>query len=361
MRLARIDFITPGTILARTIYSETGQILLRQGTTITNQMLQRLRKLGISYIYIKDELTEGIVADSTLSTRLRLEAIQEIKSLFKQLNRNQLTEQLYLFNTSESKLANVMNRIIDEINYKDEALSLLADIFVTDNYTFQHSLNVSLYSIAIGRKLQLPNTKINELGLGAILHDIGKVFIAEDILKKPGKLTDEEFNMMKTHTELGFDYIRKHTDLPSVVAHCAYQHHERLDGSGYPRKLVGDQIHLYAQIIGIADVFDAVTSNRIYREAILPHEALEILYADAVYKFDQQLVEKFKDSIVVYPNGMTLELSDGRLAVVAEQNKYIVDRPFVRVIKENNHKVTPYEIDLSKKGSITIQACYMAS
>lgn len=144
-----------------------------------------------------------------------------------------------------------------------------------------------------------------------------------------------------------------------MIAHCAYQHHERLNGSGYPRGLIGNDIHTYGKIIAIADVYDAVTSNRVYRKAMLPHEGLEILYGGAISEFEKRFVEAFKRSVAVYPNGLTIELSDGRTGVVIRQNKHICDRPVVRILKEHNEIVNnPYEVDLSKNIQIMIHSCH---
>ncbi|HLS35221.1 MAG TPA: HD-GYP domain-containing protein [Bacillota bacterium] len=360
MRLVRTDSIKKGSVLAQTIYNEKGTPLIRQGVKLSERMIHRLRSLNIGFVYIDDELTEGIIAESSIPNDVRVEAIQEIKTLFTELSEADLSERSYLLSEKNHKLTSIIEGIVDEINGKEEAISMLADMLVADNYTFQHSLNVALYSIALGKSLQFNQRKLNELGIGAVLHDIGKVFIDDKILLKPGRLTDEEFKTMQAHTELGFNFLREKTDLPSVIAHCAYQHHERLDGSGYPRQLVGDEIHEYAQIIGIADVFDAVTSERVYRRALLPHQGLEILYADAVHKFDRNFVELFKKSIIVYPNGITVELNDGRKGIVSKQNKHICDRPIVRIFEEHGKETTPYEINLAKLQNIIVENSYMA-
>src|SRR5699024_4018570 len=151
--------------------------------------------------------------------------------------------------------------------------------------------------------------------------------------------------------------LRKQDEFSTVIAHCAYQHHERLDGSGYPRGLVGSEIHKYAKVIAIADVFDAMTSNRDYRAALLPHEALETLYACAVTKFDKQMVVVFRKSIAIYPNGLSVKLSDGRVGVVVKQNKHLNERPVIRILKENNEKlISPYDINLAAEVNIMITA-----
>ena len=133
-----------------------------------------------------------------------------------------------------------------------------------------------------------------------------------------------------------------------IIAHCAYQHHERLDGSGYPRGIKGEDIHPFAKIIAVADVFDAMTSNRVYRKAMLPHQALEVLYAGSGTLFDANVIEAFRSSVAMYPNGMVVELNDGRKGIVTDQNKGVTDRPVIRIIEEYGQEIqTPYAMDLS--------------
>ena len=158
-------------------------------------------------------------------------------------------------------------------------MSILSDVCVHDTYIFTHSLNVALYSLAVGMELKLPRNQLEDIGLGALMHDIGKVSMPKEILLKPGKLTDEEFTIIKIHsTEEGFDLLRNTHTVPLLVAHCAFQHHESLDGSGYPRGIKEKDIHHYAKIIAVADVFDAVTSAMgITGSAMLPHEGLGII------------------------------------------------------------------------------------
>src|SRR5690606_17963818 len=135
------------------------------------------------------------------------------------------------------------------------------------------------YSLAIGLKLGYSEAQLEGLGIGAILHDIGKVAIPLEILNKKGKLSEEEYTLVKEHTTNGFEILRKIEELPLLAAHCAYQHHERLDGSGYPRGLKGDDIHPYAKLLAVTDVFDALTTERSYRKAMLPHIALEVIFS----------------------------------------------------------------------------------
>lgn len=359
MRLTSTRTLQQGEKLSQPIYDENGQILIQRGMRLTLTMINRLLGYGITYVYIEDESLDHIESSSVISNHLRLKATHAIKGTFAELKKKSFTEKSYILEKKGNELTTVIKEMISEVRNSDEAVSLLTDILMSDDYVFQHSVNVTIYSLALGTKMKLSETELAELGMGAILHDIGKIFIPEEILQKTSTLTTEEFKVMKTHAQLGFDFIREWTDLSSVVAHCAYQHHERLDGSGYPRGITENNIHKYAKIIGIADVFDAVTSNRVYREAMLPHVGLEILYAGAVDIFDKQMVELFKMSIVAYPNGSTIKLNDGRIGVVIRQNANICDRPVIKIISENKQKLsTTYEIDLSKANDLIITACF---
>lgn len=360
MRLKNTGSLRQGEILAQPIYNEKGNILIQRDMHLTSTMINRLINQGITYVYIKDGIGSSVELESVIPSKLRVQATDVIKNTFEELKGNPITEKSYLFENKGNQLNTVVKDIVEEMKNKDEAVSLLTDILISDDYTFQHSLNVTIYSLAIGTKLRLSEKELADLGIGAMLHDIGKIFIEKDILLKADRLTDEEFTIMKSHTQLGFDFIRKMTDLPAVVAHCAYQHHERLDGSGYPRGLTDNEIHRFAKIIGIADVFDAITSNRVYREAMLPHVGLEVLYAGAVNIFDKDMVEAFKSSIVAYPNGLTVELNDRRKGIVVNQNKHVCDRPIIEIIKDGNNKLTtPYQVDLSKENNLTIIACHV--
>ncbi len=361
MRLRNTKSLKAGDRLAKTIYNENGVALVQHDMQLTDKMIERLIRQNISYVYLADERTDDIMIDQVITDDLRIEAIETIKETFSQFDEKKTFEHAFIHDDQTNDLKSIVDQLLSQMSVQqEEAISLLADLFIADDYTFQHSLNVTIYSLAIGMKLNYTQKELSELGLGALLHDIGKVFIDKSILLKPGPLTNEEFETMKKHTELGFTFIRENTSFSSVIAHCAYQHHERLDGSGYPRQLKGDEIHPYAKVIAVADVFDATTSDRIYREGMLPHEGLEILYAEASTKFNLEVVDAFKKSVAIYPTGLTVTLSDNRTGVVKEQNTYYNDRPIVRILQHNDHLVEePYEVDLSKVLDILITSCHL--
>jgi putative nucleotidyltransferase with HDIG domain len=357
MRLVATSSVDSGAKLARAIYSDNGQILVNQGVELRERTLQRLGDLGVAYIYVDDKETEDINISEPISNPLRKEAMSKIISTFKEVQSQPFSSRTFVLEKSVKQFKDLIHSIMSELKEKNELLSILSDVYTHDSYIFTHSLNVTLYSLAVGMEMKLPKTQLEVIGLGAIMHDIGKMMIPEEILLKPGRLTEDEFSIIKQHSEEGFEILRKLTNVPLLVAHCAYQHHERLNGTGYPRGIKGDEIHDYAKIIAVSDVFDAVTSNRVYRPAMLPHEGLEMLYAGANELFKQDIVRAFQKAVAIYPLGITVELNDGRKGVVAKQNVMISDRPIVRILEEDGKSVHPYEIDLSTELSIIVTGC----
>ena len=359
MRLLSIEQIKTNCVLGKSIYNERNQVLLGAGVVLTERLIERLKDLGVTYVYIQDEKTENINPQSTISDQLRKEATSTIESVLKQIDiDDQFMDHAFLLETASKKFKDIIREIVKEIKQNEELLTLLSEVYVLDEYIFTHSLNVTFYSLAIGLELNLPQKELELLGMGSLLHDVGKLKVSPKILLKPGKLTEEEYEEIKKHAEFGFRILKQIHSLPLTIAHCAYQHHERLNGSGYPRGLREEEIHFYGKIIAVADVFDAVTSHRIYRKAMLPHEGLEILYSGSGTMYDREIIEAFRKSVAVYPVGITVVLSDQRVGVVMGQNKGLGDRPTIQIIEENGLElIEPYQVNLLNQLDVTIIAC----
>lgn len=357
MRYVATNTVKPGTILARAIYNDKGQILLSEGVSLKEGLLNRLLDIGIPYIYIKDVNTEDICYKEVVPRELKTQAIKSIEGTFQQVQLDATISSAIVIEKASQSFTTLIRDLHRQIKNNNDLISLLSDVYTYDNYIFTHSFNVTLYSLAIGMELGLNQKELETLGLGAVFHDVGKMKIPTEVLFKPGKLSEEEFQQIKQHPQDGFDILRHVQTIPLIVAHCAFQHHERLNGSGYPRKIKGSDIHYFAQIIAVADVFDAVTSDRVYRGAMLPHNGLEILFAGAGTLFDKEIVQAFRQAVAIYPVGLTVELSDGRKGVVSKQNKHMSDRPVIRILEENGEAVTPYELDLLEKLSVVITGC----
>ena len=357
MRLVETSLRLTDTILGKAIYNEKGNVLLNEGVQLNRYLINRLLEMGVNYVYIEDVRTQDIKLQDSLPTALKQKALKSIQEHFVEFENSQYIAHSLVLEKATKELTSLIREIKLVIKDNRDLLMLLADVCSYDSYIFTHSLNVSMYSLAIGMKLNLNEKKLEMLGLGAILHDVGKMTIPEEILLKPGRLTAVEFAEVKKHAEAGFELLRHIPTISLIVAHCAYQHHERLDGSGYPRGLKENEIHLFGKIIAIADVFDAVTSNRIYRRAMLPHQGLEILYAGSGTLYDQKLIQTFRQAVAVYPIGLTVVLSDGRKGVVSNQNVGLGDRPIIRILEENGEDIPPYELDLKAEMDVMITAC----
>lgn len=360
MRLENLNRCQAGTKLGKSIYNEKGQVLLSSGTELTDRLIEKLMKYNISTIYIEDEASEGIEIVESIPEELLIKAVNEITDGFKTIS--ELTSNgsnlqgMIKSGRAIRSFQKIFRDIVSCLSENKSALNLLATTKIHENYVFNHSLNVSIYACQLAIENGLPLKNIEEIGLGAMLHDLGKVYIPLEILNKPGKLTDEEFEQVKLHCELGFETLRKIHEIPLTVAHCALQHHERIDGLGYPRGLREDEIHKYAKIISVVDVFDAVTSPRAYRPSMLPHKGLEVLYAGNGTQFDSKQIHLFKDCIAIYPQGLTVKLKDGRTGIVTKYNFDTVGRPEIRIIRDqDNQEVVPYEIDLSESANLIIE------
>lgn len=358
MRLVSTDSLKDGIKLGKPVYNERGQILISDGVPLTGRMIQRLNEMGITYVYVQDPKTDDIQMKDPISETTRMEALDTIETTFHKLNTDSSFGRSFDFDKATKRFTNVVRSILSDLKNNQEAISMLSDVVVHDSYIFKHSLNVTIYSLALGMELNLKEKNLEEIGIGAMLHDVGKMMIPLKVLKKPGRLTDMEFEHIKMHAEHGFELLRNTATIPLTAAHCAFQHHERLDGSGYPRGIKGDEIHMYGKLIAIADVFDAVTSNRVYRNAMLPHDGLELLYSGVDQLFDRKMVDAFSRTVVLYPEGLTVHLSDGRRGVVVRQNKGFSSRPVIRILEEHSRELdSPYELDLSKQLSVMITEC----
>ena len=241
----------------------------------------------------------------------------------------------------------VVEHIVDSIFRQQDALLPLAQLKSHDDYTFQHSVSVCTLMTSFSRTLKLSREVVREIGIGALLHDVGKATVPDSILNKPGKLTESEFEQMKTHVVKSKIILEATPGISPIALSVAAQHHERFDGSGYPNKLKGNDINRYGQMSAIVDVYDAITSNRCYHDAIPPTEALRKILEWSKFHFNPELVQVFIRSLGIYPTGSLVRLESGRLAVVDEQYPDKLTEPKVKVIfHTRGYYLKPELIDL---------------
>jgi HD-GYP domain-containing protein (c-di-GMP phosphodiesterase class II) len=211
----------------------------------------------------------------------------------------------------------------------------LADIKDYDNYTFNHAVNVAILSLLVGIDIGLSMEQLNSLGVAALLHDVGKVAVPADVLNKPGKLSDEEWEMMRSHPVEGALILLEHGGRRDIAVTVAFEHHARYNLSGYPKISPGRELHFFSRIVGLSDVYDALTSDRSYRGSMMPDAAARIILSGSGQDFDPALTKVFVRSIGVFPEGCAVVLSNGEPAIVQEPNPTDPIRPKVRLVRGN--------------------------
>lgn len=244
----------------------------------------------------------------------------------------------------------MVQTITESVLRNGGALLTLLRIKNKDDYTFLHSVSVGTLLIAFCRSVDIDTEVTHQAGLGGLLHDTGKAFVPDEVLNKPGRLTEEEFEIIKRHPKDGWDVLIKTPEIGEIPRDITLHHHERIDGSGYPDKLPGDKIATLAKMAAIVDVYDAITADRCYHKGMSATDALRKLYEWSTFHFEPTLVQAFMRCVGIYPVGTLVKLESGKLGVVVEQNGNSLLTPVVKVIfsTKSNGYVEPYLIDLAR-------------
>lgn len=373
-----IESIKPGMVIGKPILNESGKLLLGKGVILNVYYIRRLKNIGISSLFIKDGDDDDIEPRESISEIVRGATIKDLRALFgpveelareiktqsfsalKETISSERFQKTFRDNPAFKRVISDASSIVDELIAGETTIGLNS-IKSYDNYTFQHSIDVSIVAIMIGRKIGLEHKRLREIGIGCLLHDIGKTFVPIEILNKEGKLTDKEFKAIQEHPLIGYELTK---DVPSIGVlppHIALQHHEHQDSTGYPRRLKGDNkltiasdhnIHLYGSIAAVADVYDALSSDRPYRKGFPPEKVISMMREMHTTHLNREVLRLFLAVTPVYPQGSTIQVLSGPykhyLGVVAEVNSQYLDRPSIRlVINAKRVRIPPIEINLA--------------
>ena len=346
-----IEKLTEGMVLARNIPGTNPMLPFAvSGYQLSEHIINRLKTIGVQGAYIHTALTEGIEPVDLVEPELKAKMLTSIRHAFDQ-NLKKVTIQSSMQTYDE--LAAVSKSVVMNILNMDEYLFQMIDIRDYDNYTYSHSLYVGILSVLLGKFLGLSLTELNDLALCGLLHDIGKTDISLEITNKSGPLNDEEYEIMKQHPSLSYEKLRKTNMFSQVILHGIQAHHEKFDGSGYPFGLAGKKIPLYARILSIADVYDALSSTRPYRKAWPPRRIFDYLTSCSSSHFDPDLLAAFLQCVSAYPIGTIVQLSDGSTAVVKENTPGFTLRPVIRFLTPS--AIAGKDVDLSHEAlNITI-------
>jgi putative nucleotidyltransferase with HDIG domain len=283
------------------LYDDKGQMVYQCGENLTPDLLIKLSYKKIFVKKVTDENLEPFVKlenfvtpkQHLISEKATINLVKNAKTILKKVYDNEKLDTATFIESTDI--------IVEEVRNNLEKIDCISQLRIFDEYTFSHTVNVSTMSSALGIILKLKDHEIKELTLGALLHDIGKMLVPKDILNKPAKLEPEEFEIMKSHTLLGYRYIVENFDVADNIARVALDHQEKYEGGGYPNGLKGKEINLYAQVASIADVYDALISNRVYKRAFKSEEAIEIMLAEGSKSFNPYMLSKFLE-ITDYKN-----------------------------------------------------------
>ncbi len=347
MQRVRVSQLTEGMITARNVFSTDGRMLLAADKEITESYIRRLQEMEVYAIYVRNPLFDDVEIPLVLSEETRNQSMQTVKRAFEVL-RNKRND------VSFEEIQAVSRRIVAEVLRNRRALVHLTEIRSHDDYTFAHSVDVCVLSVLVAVHLGYTEVKLQELAVGALLHDVGKTKIEPDLINKQTALDEDEMAIMRGHTMFGFDILRSYQGkmtLPSI--HIALQHHEKYDGTGYPRGLSKDDIHEYSRIVSIADVYDAVTSDRPYRKALLPHEAYELMLFNGSQHFDPMILPLFLQRIAIYPVGTVVRLNTGDIGVVTSVPPEMPLRPTLRLILDKNRRLYPGVVEFDMQNHLT--------
>jgi len=362
MRLVPIECIRENSLLGKNIYTSDGRCLLKAGVILTDVILKRIKELQIFSLYIIDEYSSYEIED-IIKPELRQKSISVIKETFSDIERissahNFEKRNINQYSKQEKKyfksINNIAEELLDNVLSNKNVLLSLVDIKSMDNYTYSHCVNVAVISIVLGISLNISKRDLTYLCIGALIHDIGKSFIPNEVLQKPGNLTPEEFEIIKKHPKRGYDFLGNFFNLSSHIKLIVLQHHERFDGLGYPNGISGDQINYLTKIVTIADVYDALTSDRPYKRAMCPSDALEYLMSNSGTRFDYDMINVFCKVVIPFPQGTIVSLSNGDVGIVEETFPNFPLRPIVKIVKSERKNKIGSKVNLIDTLSVVI-------
>lgn len=369
MQKIYLDDISPGTIIAKDIYNGYGTMLVSKGTVVMDKFIKQLEDIGISELYVEDNADDvfeencveslkmmedeqaKLPIDDVIYEKTRVQAHMQVKKIMVRYSVHS--------HINIDKIHKIVESIIEELLSRREIVLTLSQLRSIDDYTYEHSVNVSVLSLIVGIDISLGKESLCSLGTGAMLHDIGKAIIPDNVLKKPSKLTTSEFSEIKKHAEYGYEILTK-INLPEEAASIALYHHEKYDGSGYPKKLKGEEIPLFSRIVAIADVYDAISNDRVYKRKFSPDKVYRQIAQLGSTHFDPEIMEKFVSHLALYPNGSGVILNTNHKGIVIGQNKLLPQSPVVRIFrKERSDLKNLYtDIDLSQTKFLYIKETF---
>ena len=324
-----ITAVEPGSKLAAPIVREDGYVILAEGAVLTAVHIERLRRMNICFVEIEIPPLPAEEADADISTpagfaNLYHDTMIDVKTAFAAMR--------YFCELPLCEMQELAEARVIPLMEAKGVISHLQAVRRQDDYTYYHSINVAVISGILGKWMGYSGEALKDLVLAGLLHDVGKSQVPLDVLNKPAKLTEPEMGLMKQHTTQGYAMMKKCGHVAEGVLRGVLEHHERIDGSGYPNNLRADKIHPFAKIVAVADIYDAMTSDRVYQKKRTPFSVVEELNSAMFNKLDPETCSVFLNNVKDYFAGSLVRLSDGREAEVVYLGRTAASRPVVRTI-----------------------------
>lgn len=334
MRLISSKNLKDGDIIARDIVSHDGGILLRHNTRFKEVFKAKLIERNISEVYIDDEISAGIEPRSLLDSSSKQAITQDIKEQFQKLQNS--------MEIDTEVLSQVASLLIEALSEKEMIIEL-EDLRTNDLYTYEHCISVAIMASLVCNRLQINQQQKQEIIMGALIHDIGKMMVPKSILNKAGALTENEYEIVKSHTEIGYKLIKDNLALSAITKLAVLCHHEREDGSGYPLGK-GKELHIGTKIVAGCDLYHALISDRCYRQGLPINEVIAIGQREPINPEVREIIENL---FAYYPVGALVKLNDGSIAIVEQNFCADVKRPIVRVVDRETKNT--YKLNLQKE------------
>ncbi|NMB34597.1 MAG: HD-GYP domain-containing protein [Clostridium sp.] len=313
-----------GMMLGETVLNNYGAVIVSEGTILDEYIIRKLGNLELPKIKVICE--ENNIPLRETSDAFNMQYSKNMDSI-----RNIICDLEAGKGIDVGKINRVAESVILKASERKDIVRCLNQIKLSGEYLYTHSINVSLLSMLLGKWLGYKETEIKKLVIAGLLHDVGKTRVSSKILNKPGKLTEEEYNEIKKHAVYGYRILENEKNMDKDVSHAVLMHHEREDGSGYPMGIKGEKISKLAKVIAVADIYDAMTSNRVYKERESAFEVFRMMERESIGKLDIKVVNALLSNIASYFVGDFAKLNDGRVCEIVYINPRFVSSPIINI------------------------------
>lgn len=344
-RFVSVRKLQPDMIINQAIKDRLGRTLIARGAKLEDYQIKALQNMGVNGVYIREgeedpeeEKKEPEIPKPIQEKIEKLKVEDKAKVRLTESVKKRVSEGIqYLYNNVESEnftaaADSIAGELMKSIEENDAIAVDIGMLKVSDEYTFKHSVDVATIGMVVANKYGMDKKKVHDIGIAGLLHDIGKSRIPNEVLNKPGKLTDEEFAIMKQHPVYGYHILTEKKNVSKEIMEGVLEHHEKINGKGYPMGLTGEKIHPYAKVISVADIYDALVTERPYKKPMTQRDAVELIMT-MTGELDIDVMKSFLGSVILYPVGSTVQLSNGEPAKVVENNMQYILRPKVVGIK----------------------------